>query len=170
MWIPRFLYKHTQQQQMNTEYIELEDNQTIEKDDEMLGPYAWVNIDPCLVGVTYKKGNLLQVRRKKLTDDALLLSAALSSLEKAEKELDVLTAELSKQRYLNHKHLSVLTFIGSMFGTRAYIDTNNELTEDIDVEILPYLVERVIYSAELLSRKLSNQLTNNKKEEEAYNK
>lgn len=162
MWIPRFLYKYTQRQQMNTEYIELEDNQTIEKDDEMLGSYAWVNIEPCLVGVTYKKGTMLPVRRKKTSNDALLLSAALSSLEKAEKELEVLKAEFSKQQYLNHKHLSVLTFIGSMFGTRAYIDTNNELTEDIDVEILPYLVERVIYSAELLSRKLSNRLTNNK--------
>ena len=147
---------------MNTKYIELENNQTIKEGDEMLETYAWVNIDPCLVGVTYKRGNLLQIRRKKPSNDALLLSAALSSLEKAEKELEVLKAELSKQRYLNHKHLSVLTFIGSMFGTRAYIDTNNELTEDIDVEILPHLVERVIYSAELLSRKLSNQLTKDK--------
>jgi len=163
---------------MNTEYTELEDNQIIESDDKTFHNGKWSRVPPFFVGQTYQRTGsviLRRIRRKeptdeslpKPTDESLLLSAALSSLEKAEKELDVLTGEFSKQRYLNHKHLSVLTHIGSMFGTRAYIDANNELTENIDVEILPYLVERIIYSAELLSRKLYNQLAD---KEEADNK
>ena len=157
---------------MNTEYIELENNQTIEKADEMFDNGVWSRVPTFLVGETYQRTGSVHMRRKKSTDESLLLSAALSSLEKAEKELDVLTGKFSKQRYLNHKHLSILTLIGSMFGTRAYIDADNELTEDIDVEILPYLVERVIYNAELLSRKFSSQLTSKEdnKKEEAYNK
>lgn len=141
---------------MNTKYIELEDTQTIEKDDEMLDNGVWGQVPSSFVGETYyKRMSSVKLRRKKLTDESFLLSAALSSLEKAEKELDVLTGEFSKQRYLNHKHLSILTHIGSMFGTRAHIDVNNELNENIVVELLPHLVERVIYNAELLARKMS---------------
>lgn len=156
---------------MNTEYIELENNQIIEKADEMFDNGVWSQVPSFLVGETYYKEMcsviLRRIRRKEPTDESLLLSAALSSLEKAEKELDVLTGEFSKQRYLNHQYLRILTRIGSMFGTRAHVNINNELNEDIDVEILPYLVERVIYNAELLSRKFYNQLTS---KEEADNK
>ena len=140
---------------MNTEYIELENNQTIEKTDEMFDNGVWSQVPSFLVGEAYQRMVSVVLRRKKPTDESFLLSAALSSLEKAEKELDEVTEELSKQKYLNHQHLSILTHIGSMFGTRAHIDVNNELNENIVVELLPHLVERVIYNAELLARKMS---------------